>query len=349
MAATIGNNNEATLNNTYYTNSSASNNSTDKLACEVDFNIIDTGITIDLYELHVFTHSGITENLKSQHYNEYYSMSYDGKLYANHSMAFKPSVPVGYKLSCNVTPTTSRVSPSDSPVPGGISAGTTTADAATTDNDELKALLGDNPIATYGDRMTIYDRGVKLLDDYYSHVITFNDQQDNATLISQLEGLTFDVRLKHRRLYKDGSWNSLCLPFNLDVANSPLNGAYTLMQLDNKSHNLAPEGVTPAVYRQTGCSDDGKLYLFFTRVYDHIYAAKPYIIKWDKVTNYDQNDSSFDILDPIFSNAPTVPGGFAAGTTTAANSWYDLGGRRLLHRPTTKGVYIHQGRPFVVM
>jgi len=130
---------------------------------------------------------------------------------------------------------------------------------------------------------------------------------------------------------------------------APSGGAYTLMQLDNKSHNLAPEGVTPTVYRQTGCSHDGKLYLFFTRVYDHIYAAKPYIIKWDKVTKYDQNDSSFDILDPIFTNAPTVPGGFAAGTTTAANSWYDLGGRRLVRRPTTKGIYIHQGRPFVVM
>ena len=44
-----------------------------------------------------------------------------------------------------------------------------------------------------------------------------------------------------------------------------------------------------------------------------------------------------------------VPGGISAGTTTADGSWYDLGGRRLVRRPTTKGVYIHQGRPFVVM
>ena len=33
------------------------------------------------------------------------------------------------------------------------------------------------------------------------------------------------VKLSGRTLYKDGKWNTLCLPFNVTLAGSPLEGA----------------------------------------------------------------------------------------------------------------------------
>ncbi len=69
-------------------------------------------------------------------------------------------------------------------------------------------------------------------------------------------------------LYKDGYWNTLCLPF--DTPGSDFEGA-TLMELDIES---SVDG------HVTGLGDDGTLYLNFKRA-TSVEANKPYIIKWD--------------------------------------------------------------------
>ncbi len=99
------------------------------------------------------------------------------------------------------------------------------------------------------------------------------DTEDNTSWISS-NGGTFNVTLSGRTLYKDGDWNTLCLPFNLteeQIAASPLAGA-TIKELLTTS-NL----------------NDGKLTLNFQTA-TIIEAGKPYIVKWDVITINNKDD-----------------------------------------------------------
>ena len=114
------------------------------------------------------------------------------------------------------------------------------------------------------------------------------------------------VALAGRTLYKDGEWNTLCLPFNVTIADSPLAG----------------DGVD---VRTLSTSDftDGTLTLNFTPAPGEtgavttMEAGKPYIIKWNKPANYVAYDPAnpeapcSDIVSPVFqgvtvSNASTT-------------------------------------------
>ena len=92
-----------------------------------------------------------------------------------------------------------------------------------------------------------------------------------------------EVTLEGRTLYKDGNWNTLCLPFTVDnLSGTPLAGA-TVMELDvddtHDGHKTGVEGNT--------------LYLYFKEA-DGIEAGKPYIVKWTTTAE--------DITKPVFSN-----------------------------------------------
>jgi hypothetical protein len=93
--------------------------------------------------------------------------------------------------------------------------------------------------------------------------------------------------LSDRTLYKDGDWNTLCLPFSLaSLTGTPLEGA-TLMELDI---NGTYEG------HQTGLANDGTLYLYF-KTASSIEAGKPYIIKWGTKNSHPDTD----ITNPVFN------------------------------------------------
>ena len=105
--------------------------------------------------------------------------------------------------------------------------------------------------------------------------ITLADNADNNSTISGWNGGVADVTLSGRTLYKDGYWNTLCLPFAIsDFAGTPLEDA-TVKELLTTS-NL---------------DDNGTLTLNFTTV-SSIEAGKPYIVKWDKSDN---------LVDPVFT------------------------------------------------
>lgn len=69
---------------------------------------------------------------------------------------------------------------------------------------------------------------ITLLDD------DSNATVKNATRIVNYNGQTATVTLNDRTLYTDGSWNTLCLPFDLTLDGSPLEGA-TLKKLQSSS------------------------------------------------------------------------------------------------------------------
>ena len=124
--------------------------------------------------------------------------------------------------------------------------------------------------------------------------ITLTDHADNTTAINNANGVLANVTLQGRTLIKDGSWNTLCLPFNMteDQVSEQLAPA-ALMELDTEEtydgHKTGLKGTT--------------LYLYFKNA-NAITAGKPYIIKWA--------EGGTNVTDPVFHGV-TVSGGSAAG------------------------------------
>ena len=112
--------------------------------------------------------------------------------------------------------------------------------------------------------------------------ITLVDNADNSTAIAFNYGYEKNVQLSGRTLTKDGTWNTLVLPFSLtaaQIAASDLAGA-TIKELDNSASGSNLDG-------------EGLLTLKFTAA-TSIEAGKPYIVKWD--------GASGSVSDPVFSD-----------------------------------------------
>ena len=137
---------------------------------------------------------------------------------------------------------------------------------------------------------------VSLVARYQVLDISLADNADNSKKLEKYDGMTANsVTLTDRRLWKDGDWNTLCLPFGLaSLTGTPLEGA-TLKELDTNGWydgemRYAEEA---SGRRQTGFDNsDGTLYLYFKDA-TSIEAGKPYIIMW-------ANGS--DIENPTFNN-----------------------------------------------
>ena len=105
----------------------------------------------------------------------------------------------------------------------------------------------------------------------------FNDDQNeeyrnNELIANNLNAGVINVCLNGRTLYKDGMWNTLCLPFNVTIAESLLAGA---------------EARTVTAANITGTT----LYLTFSNPVTELQAGVPYIIKWDNDTEHSTIDN----------------------------------------------------------
>ena len=110
-----------------------------------------------------------------------------------------------------------------------------------------------------------------------------NAATNNSAAVSAQNGKKSNVTLSGRTFYKDGAWNTICLPFNLVLEGSPLQGAVA-KTLDDAT--------------MTGTD----VSLAFGAAVTELEAGKPYIIKWT---------SGEDIVDPTF-NGVTIVGGAPA-------------------------------------
>ena len=72
-----------------------------------------------------------------------------------------------------------------------------------------------------------YANGILVGGTYYvaPATVTLADGSDNTETITGADGYVADVTLSGRTLYKDGAWNTICLPFNVTLDSSPLAGA----------------------------------------------------------------------------------------------------------------------------
>ena len=130
---------------------------------------------------------------------------------------------------------------------------------------EYEFQVRSNAYTTYSDWSDVFtfttNRLVPIYDD--------KDNTEFTNLMASQTNAAFDVMLVRRTLYKDGSWNTLCLPFSLSAAQvaTVLENPTKLMTLNSTTSNLT----------------DGTLTLNFTDA-TGIEAGQPYLVKWDLPT-----------------------------------------------------------------
>lgn len=102
-----------------------------------------------------------------------------------------------------------------------------------------------------------------------------NDATTNSSTLAKASGTVANVTLSGRTLYKDGLWNTICLPFDLALEGSTLAGA--------------------TVKTLTGATMQGShITLDFSPTSETtLTAGTPYIIKWESGSN---------IVNPTFTN-----------------------------------------------
>ena len=133
--------------------------------------------------------------------------------------------------------------------------------------------LQGNGIETKPDGKTLYPANTLLF---------LTDNADNSADISAANGNTRNVVLSGRTLYKDGKWNTLCLPFDFTAAQIAAHADFagaTLMELNTNGTNGFD-------------ATNGKLYLAFKEA-TAIVAGVPYLVKWDAAGD--------DFTSPVFS------------------------------------------------
>ncbi len=133
--------------------------------------------------------------------------------------------------------------------------------------------------------------------------ISLADNSDNTSTLTTNNGVVATVTLADRTLWKDGNWNTLCLPFDLTIADSPLDG-----------DNVDVRTLDSAVFD----GETGTLTLNFTEEGDVsvVNAGTPFIIKWDNTgVNLTENDLVFpgvtiynELHDVVFDLDTENPG-----------------------------------------
>ena len=142
--------------------------------------------------------------------------------------------------------------------------------------------------------------------------LALQDNDNNSSVLSDKNGVSgMTVTLKDRTFYKDGDWNTVCLPFDLNGSvflASPFSSAVSIKELDvdgyydadGKHYDEAGEG-----RHQTGFdATTSTLYLNFTDVAfdddptdgnnlgEGMKAGVPYLVKWPTGSN---------ITNPVFT------------------------------------------------
>ena len=163
-----------------------------------------------------------------------------------------------------------------------------------------RSWLQGNGIVTKPDGKTLYP---------VNSLLFLANNADNTNNIDNNDGQTRNVVLSDRTLYKDGKWNTLTLPFDLELEGSPLDGA------DVRS--LSSANLT-----------DGTLTLNFTAkdAVTQLVAGTPYIIKWTADANY-VDDDAHNLVAPVFSGVTvsTTTHNFKSGNIEFKGTYAPIG------------------------
>lgn len=121
---------------------------------------------------------------------------------------------------------------------------------------------------------TTFRNVIRLLKSSYdTEILLANDATDNSTLIETYDGREANVMLSDRTLYKDGNWNTICLPFDVKIEGSVLDGAVA-------------RRLTAATVTDNETIGQTLNLTFGNEVTDSLKAGVPYIIKWEESRNH---------------------------------------------------------------
>ena len=147
------------------------------------------------------------------------------------------------------------------------------------------ANLGD--VGSKEGTMTLYENALLCDGKYYVTNLGLYNNASNATLLSDADGKQLNVTLSGRTLFKDGAWNTLCLPFDLSSAevSQLLDNGGTLMELDTEgTYDANGNDDVNGSYKTSFDTATGTLRLYFKDA-SEIKAGRPYIIKWTSGEN----------------------------------------------------------------
>ena len=141
-----------------------------------------------------------------------------------------------------------------------------------TNGDDVGTLLStDNQMLLYfhSDGSKVFS-GLNLQVTLLPSVVLADAATDNSTTIAGNVGEEKRVVLKDRTLYKDGEWNTICLPFDVDLTdvNNPLYGA--------EAKTLTDASVNDTHVSLTFGNPDSA-----TEPVTTLKAGTPYIIRWN--------------------------------------------------------------------
>lgn len=117
---------------------------------------------------------------------------------------------------------------------------------------------------------------------------------NNSALISAADGQVTNVRLSGRTLYKDGEWNTICLPF--EVSDSDANADdIAIGGGDGISFTGTPfEGAIAKTLADSRIENSVVRLSFSETPLTTLEAGKPYIVKWENTEG--------TIVNPVFNN-----------------------------------------------
>ena len=131
-------------------------------------------------------------------------------------------------------------------------------------------------------------------------LMTLDSDADNTSVINAFNGKQAHVTLANRTLYQDNTWNTICLPFDMTLAEvdaSPLAGGDVRTLTDNIT--VENESVT------LNFTAEGEA--LTTWGGNTFYGGVPYIVKWA---------SGSDIVNPEFANVTITSDKYYVGDNT---------------------------------
>ena len=139
---------------------------------------------------------------------------------------------------------------------------------------------------TYTDGTSLYDSTTEtatlaaISGQTLQPCLALADAADNTAAIAAQAGKTLAVALSGRTLYKDGDWNTLCLPFDVSTTSGPLAGDNVVaMTLNTSESNLTGSTLTLNFEAATT-----------------IPAGTPFIIKWAT-----KETPATNLVSPVFT------------------------------------------------
>ena len=163
---------------------------------------------------------------------------------------------------------------------------TTMSKAATVTSEDIKDVNNEIIGTRYQGTVTFTQNGYSytysdVKEIYNATSITLSDNASNDATLASYTNSYAHVKLDGRTLWKDGSWNTLCLPFDLSE--------------DQKKASPIAQAEVRTLASSDYDASTGTLTLTFTDPLSSLSAGVPYIVRWDKGYENDTNPQFIEV------------------------------------------------------